>query len=141
MVFYDYPMGSDTPPYCPEPGDIPNSANCETVGWVTEVGAYTASASPYGTFDQGGNAYEWVDTIVDGAYRGLRGGYFLSHSYGLTAAHRNYNDPLLDQSQSRGFRVASSVPPPAVPALDPLGLLLVSAGLLGASGYYPRRRG
>ena len=34
----------------------PNRANCDdAVGDLTIVGSYTGSASPYGTFDQGGN--------------------------------------------------------------------------------------
>jgi hypothetical protein len=32
---------------------------------VTDVGAYTNSASPYGTFDQGGNAAEWLDDAFE----------------------------------------------------------------------------
>lgn len=42
-------------------------------GGPTHVGAYTGSASPYGTFDQGGNVYEWNEQIV-GSSRGRRGG-------------------------------------------------------------------
>lgn len=31
--------------------------------YLTDVGAYTLAGSYYGTFDQGGNAYEWNETI------------------------------------------------------------------------------
>ena len=40
---------------------------------------YVNSASPYGTFDQGGNVWEWNETaysVCCGSYRGLRGGSF-----------------------------------------------------------------
>ena len=30
----------------------------------TDVGAYTVSASPYGTFDQGGNVWEWNGYVL-----------------------------------------------------------------------------
>ncbi len=39
----------------------------------TNVGAYTAAASPYGTFDQNGNVFEWNEAVSDSAYRGQRG--------------------------------------------------------------------
>ena len=44
---------------------------------LTNVGSYTGSASPNGTFDQGGNAAEWNETIAEPAItRGVRGGTF-----------------------------------------------------------------
>ncbi len=39
----------------------------------TETGAYTGSASPNGTFDQGGNVWEWNEEIVSFSNRGIRG--------------------------------------------------------------------
>ena len=43
--------------------------------YLTDVGAFTNSASFYGTFDQGGNVYEWNDLDgTTGLFRGLRGG-------------------------------------------------------------------
>ena len=41
-----------------------------TQNYLTDVGAYASSPSYYGTFDQGGNVYEWNETLVDsGAQR------------------------------------------------------------------------
>ena len=40
--------------------------------WVLRGG----DASYYGTFDQGGNVWEWNDAIVSANSRGLRGGVF-----------------------------------------------------------------
>ena len=42
------------------------------------MGAYTGSASPYGTYDQGGNVAEWNEEIVSGSNRGLRGGSWVN---------------------------------------------------------------
>ena len=84
-VYYDYPAGTDEPMTCALPGPTPNTANCGLVTadedpdnpnfWgaadVTDVGAYTNSASPWGAFDMGGNLFQWTDTIsyaVTGQY-------------------------------------------------------------------------
>ena len=42
------------------------------------VGTYTGSASPNGTFDQGGSVWEWNETFDPGfgGVRGIRGGMF-----------------------------------------------------------------
>jgi formylglycine-generating enzyme required for sulfatase activity len=88
--YWNYPTGSDTPPTAEAPPGtdfVNGSANWDG-GWgpieETDVGAYNAkpASSAYGTFDQGGNAWEMLDTItvitgygvLDGNYRGLRGG-------------------------------------------------------------------
>ena len=54
----------------------------------TEVGAHENSDSPYDTFDQGGNVWEWNEAILYGSYRGLRGGSFDYHDGFLRAASR-----------------------------------------------------
>ena len=134
--YYDYPAGSDTLTTCAVPGSTPNTANCNGVGNVpTDVGSYTGSASPYGTFDQGGNVWEWNEAII-GSYRGLRAGCFDFPGSYLKASNPLEASPTSEYLDV-GLRVASPGPPP-VPALGPMGLLLVAAGLLGFGAY---RRG
>ncbi|MCP4590843.1 MAG: formylglycine-generating enzyme family protein [bacterium] len=117
--YWDYPTASNTAP-TPEatPGtDLTNgSANYYVGGYAigspyyrTEVGAYDAkpSGSPYDTFDQGGNVWEWNEAVPYGAYRGLRAGsFYYNVALTLRAAYRrSYSDPAYEY-YSFGFRVA-----------------------------------
>src|SRR5262245_41348732 len=75
-VYFDWPTGTDATPTCSMPSGLGNRANCETaVGFTTDVASYPNSPSPYGTFDQGGNAFEWNETPI-GPDRGVRGGSY-----------------------------------------------------------------
>jgi len=116
--YWDYPMGSSAVPTSePPPGtDMTyGSANYEDDGgyaiggpyWRTEVGAYDAkpSDSPYGTFDQGGNVFEWNEAIFYEQYRGFRGGSFRSTGDQLHASERWCNDACFGYSDV-GFRVS-----------------------------------
>ena len=93
-------------------------------GNVTTVGS-AGAASFYGTFDQGGNVYEWNDAIIDSS-RGLRGG---SWNYGdgyLASSFRHGLVPSGGEVDSFGFRVAS-IPEPTSVVLTMLagGMLLI----------------
>jgi len=134
--YNDYPTGTDALISCTVPVSTTNAANCaNAVGDLTDVGSYTGSASPSGTFDQGGNASEWSETL-SGDQRIERGGGYgtSSGAPALAAFYRIDTFPQV-QSDSRGFRVASLVPPvfPSVPLLDPLGIAML-CGLLGIAG-------
>lgn len=75
----------------------------------TEVGSFVGSSSPYGTYDQGGNVWEWNEAVVFGAYRGLRGGSFFDDGSYLQAAARSYNTPT-NVDYGVGFRVVALFP-------------------------------
>lgn len=64
--YWTYPTRSDELPVAEAPPGNGNSANYNSVGAdgrkLTAVGAYTAAASHYGTFDQAGLLWEWTDT-------------------------------------------------------------------------------
>jgi len=125
--YWDYPTGSDTPPTSEAPPgtDMVNgSANWHNTwqAWSeeeTDVGAYTAkpSTSPYGTFDQGGNAWEWNETssTEDGyGTRGLRGGEASSdpgdNAPGISGLHAmlHLRVPAAGEHDDVGFRVVKS---------------------------------
>jgi formylglycine-generating enzyme required for sulfatase activity len=129
--YFDYPVQTNTQTVCTPVSGTPNRANCNNaVGAVTEVGAYEASASHYGTFDQGGNVWEWNEQLVGGSQRGQRGGAFYDDPVNLGAAYPNGGDPEVEYV-GVGFRVASLVPEPGTG-------LLVMTGVLGLAW---RRRG
>lgn len=78
-----------------------------TQNYLTNVGAFTASPSFYGTFDQNGNLYQWND--LDGQpfpYRGVRGSFWFA---GAQAAQSiNYAAVSPEHSGNDiGFRLAS----------------------------------
>jgi sulfatase modifying factor 1 len=91
--------------------------------YLTDVGAYTLSNSPYGTFDQGGNVWEWNETLISGSDRGLRGGDFGDAFNFLHASSRDGGDPTF-HFNFLGFRVASIVPEPSTLALAMMTFLL-----------------
>ncbi len=129
--YFDYPAGTDTETVCAAPGTTANTANCDSVvGDLTDVGSYTGSASPYGTFDQGGNVFEWNEAIIAAVFRHIRGGEFDLRPDFLEASFRAEFDPRFELDNV-GFRVASQIPEPGT------GLLLMT-GVLGLAGW--RRR-
>jgi formylglycine-generating enzyme required for sulfatase activity len=141
--YFDYPAGTNTTTVCAAPTATANRANCRSAG-VTTVGAYTGSASPYGTYDQGGNVYERNEQILSVTARGIRGGSWRSVEGDLAASFPFSGSPT-SQLDYFGFRVASLVgAPPPVPIGDVVGLvvaaLLVMTGLLGLA-YRQRRHG
>ena len=96
---------------------------------LTDAGAYTLSGSPNGTFDQGGNAWEWNDTLLDGSVRGIRGGEWDESLGSLHASLWNDGIPS-EENGTVGFRIASSdIPEPSTLLLG----VLASLGVLAPS--------
>ena len=126
-IYFEYPTGTDSLTGCAVPAsDTGNSANCNSaVGALTDVGAYGLSVSPYGTFDQGGNVWEWNET-AEGSLRGVRGGDLDFGASDLAASNRRSRDPSIDVT-TVGFRVASPVPEPAQVLLVLTGGLVLAA--------------
>lgn len=80
--------------------------------YLTDVGAFPASGSVYGTFDQNGSLYEWNDLDgTGGTLRGVRGGDWNDTSSALASSGRFLNDPT-DELPGLGFRLASPIPVP-----------------------------
>jgi formylglycine-generating enzyme len=138
--YWAYPTRSNTAPGRDLNDLSGNNANCsigypgpiQSPYWTTIVGQFQNSASPYDTFDQGGNVREWNEVNISGSGRGLRGGGFssLNHS-GLASSYRDHYPPTTEYG-SIGFRIA------LVPEPGSIALLLV--GAISLLGYAWRRR-
>lgn len=146
--YFDYATGSNLTPS--NDLTVPDRGNNATyykyydytIGFPyfrTEVGAHENSESPYGTFDQSGNVWEWNEYAEWGyfsyGYRGARGGSFSPDDavLDLHAAARGELYNAATDFYNVGFRVVTRqlIPEP--------GSVLVWAGL-GAIGLMRRRR-
>ena len=136
--YWDYPTGTNSKPSNvlrnPDPGNNANyydfygtGTGGETIGRPyarTEVGAFANSLSSYGTFDQGGNVWEWDEAISDSSIRVLRGGSF-NDDYGYLLARRHIDRFPDEEYIAYGFRVAY-IPEPATIVM----LALAGVGML-----------
>ena len=122
--YYDYPTGSNSEPSNALNGGGNNATfedGGDTVGspyYRSEVGAHENSDSPYGTFDQGGNVWEWNEAI-NGRYRAWRGGAYNHDVNSLPASYRREMTPTFNV-HNFGFRV-TQVPEPATLSLMTFG--------------------
>jgi formylglycine-generating enzyme required for sulfatase activity len=119
--YWDYPTKRDIPNAPGNTiGSAENQANIYTTvysvtqsgsydsnqNYLTEGGAYEGSGSFYGTFDQGGNVWEWSDAVISSSFRGLRGGSWFNFEILLRSSNRDDNIPD-NELNNIGFRVAS----------------------------------
>jgi formylglycine-generating enzyme required for sulfatase activity len=125
--YWTYATGTDVHPTSAPPDSTLNTANyyddttgyavagsltySTTQNYLSDVGAYMASASPFGTYDQNGDVFQWNEALISGSVRGLRGGYWGGPFDGLRSSYRDHTDPA-DEGDGVGFRVAT-VPEPS----------------------------
>jgi sulfatase modifying factor 1 len=89
--------------------------------YLTDVGAYTAAASPYGTYDQAGNVMEWTEGLMAGSQRVAPGSSWVTLS-GVMQSHIKVVQFTTNQSPDIGFRVATK---PYEAIVQPSGNLVV----------------
>ena len=115
--YWNYPTSADNGVshllIDPDPGNNATFSGGTVGDWTigapyyrTEVGAHENSASPYGTFDQGGNVQEFNETVPEPDIRGIRGGsWFWGNILGVW--ERPIDMHSSDQFSDLGFRVAT----------------------------------
>jgi formylglycine-generating enzyme required for sulfatase activity len=163
--YWDYPTSTDATPYSDQPpgADAPSQSNTgnffkndsiangyddgfaasgipsssASQNYLTEVGAYSLSQSPYGTFDQGGNVWEWNEALINFSgsdFRGIRGGSWGDGTHVVLQASARNADFAIAEDGRIGFRVATVVPEPTSWALaiaGALGVIVVSRRVRG----------
>lgn len=140
-LYYNYPNGSDAVPEEPTDETTPREMNFGDVPFwqgsvcFTSTGQ-TTGASPYGTYDQGGNAREWTDTMAAPPYQHYRvvlGGTFQDDASHLSSS--SYTTYTPDTEGYFGFRMVYIIP-------EPDTLMLFVAGLVPVFlSWLKRRRG
>jgi sulfatase modifying factor 1 len=99
--------------------------------YTTVAGQFQNSASAYGTFDQGGNVWEWNEAVISGYYRGLRGGSFGHDGNYLQSSYRGYCGRPDYEDYVLGFRL-SQVP-------EPSSIIALLGGMTGLIGLRRRK--
>jgi formylglycine-generating enzyme required for sulfatase activity len=150
--YWDYPVRTNSAPYSDQPpGATPNNTRVanfhsnddlangyndgfavtgspsisSSQNYLTDVGAYTSSPSFYGTFDQGGNVWEYNEALINGSKRGGRGISWTNVQIDMLASFRGIGfDPTIESGVA-GFRVASNVPEPSTGVLG-----IIACGLM-----------
>ncbi len=130
--YWDYPTSSDTAPGRDMADVSGNNANyygtpypIDSGKYTTLVGEFQNSPSPYGTFDQGGNVWEWNESVLYGSSRGMRGGSFHYYSSYLLASYRFYYYPAGEEYAYFGFRVVSVPEPGSLVMLFGIALMIL----------------
>lgn len=108
--YYDYPTRSSNAPTREQANYvIDNELNVGSPFFVAEVDSFSTSPSYYGTLQQGGNVWEWIESWQYGnvGTRGLKGGSWSYTSFGLNACN---TDPggINDRSYVFGGRLCMS---------------------------------
>ncbi len=135
--YWDYPTSSDAVPASDQPPGTtsPNQSNTANfklddgmangfndgyavtgspfqvpgTNYLTDAGAYTLAQSPYGTFDQGGNVWEWNENSPVLEARGVAGGSWINDA-SLLAASASNATIAANETNTIGFRVARVTP-------------------------------
>jgi formylglycine-generating enzyme required for sulfatase activity len=135
-TYYRYPFQNNSFPDIVAPPGTSNSGNYRgsqafnydgNGSYLTDVGAYPNSVSPFGSYDMGGNVEQWNDTPMGAAY-GLAGGDWDS-SVPESIFPQGVGEPYLISGQA-GFRVASvgGVPEPSTGLLAALAFGVIWLG-------------
>lgn len=154
--YYGYPTSSDIVPGRDVNDPFGNNANWRDYYhqtpvdngkyYITVVGQFRNSPSPYGTFDQGGNVSEWTEgKIAFAAYadhRCRRGGSFAVDCEDHCQLHSDHRIPGIPagyESSTDGFRVAGAYDGPKITSITPNSGMINTIGSLRVLGqnFFP----
>ena len=129
--YWLYPTQSDSTPTSVLSATGTNNANYEEPGvgssdpttGLTPVGSFVDSPGPYGTYDMGGDVFQWTEGF-DGGVRVVRGGSFFSDAAGMSSGARVALGPS-QQVGTVGFRIAQVPEPGSIGILAFVGLFLL----------------
>lgn len=130
--YWDYATMSNTiPTAVAPPSAVANRANWDNIiGVPSAHGAYSASFSYYGTFDQEGNISEILDTIL-GADRVRRGGNWENKSLTSMGVDSRTTTAPTAEGRTLGFRIVMvTVPEPSTTMLFGLSAAAVGFGFI-----------
>ena len=96
--------------------NFPNPNLTDLWNFLTPVGYFAGSPGPFGTYDMGGDLWQWTETAFNSESCFTEGGSRADGGQNLSSPYRNYYAPAYSNSEI-GFRVASSVPEPGSVAL------------------------
>ena len=141
--YWLYPTRSNTTPSNVLSATGTNNANFQGTNGMssdptyvlTPVGEFADSPGPYDTYDMGGDVWQWNEADIAGSGRGVRGGWYQDTANGLVSSARTPGGYPTDESETIGFRVASSQPTP-----EPGSIALLLAGGFCLLAYAWRRR-
>jgi len=151
-AYYRYGTSSDT--YSPGNvvGGLPNQANyyngvysftqsaIQVFGqnYLTDVGAFINSASPYGAFDMGSNTQEWLDRGAANSSQGVTQGSWGENESFIRGDANVGRYTTATMESYRGFRLAGPAAS-AVPEIDPSSFGSAFALLIGSLSWVERR--
>jgi hypothetical protein len=97
-----------------------NGVSSDPVNQLTPVGYFQGSPGPYGTFDMGGDVYEWTEGVGSLAAWGgtingycVRGGCWNDYYANCTKTYEPFNDPT-GVWANHGFRIAAAALSPSL---------------------------
>ncbi|MGA2795947.1 MAG: SUMF1/EgtB/PvdO family nonheme iron enzyme [Thermoguttaceae bacterium] len=133
--YWLWPTKSDDCPSNEYPSSGTNNANYNAdtrssgPPYTTEVGSFANSLSAYGTLDQGGNVWEWNETVFpEYSSRGVCGGGWWDPAPWFRADHHSW----FGGGDNTGFRVAE------VP--EPGNITLLVCGAIAGLIWWRRQR-